>query len=239
MKKEVFKALVGSHNYNLNTETSDKDYKVFVLPTFDDLFFGRQFSKAVTGDVDIEYHDIRKLSNLLWKSNINFLEVLFSEELEININLTKDSRDKIKEIIKLRDQIARMNLPYLYNACVGMYISKKKQVDKGTENTQKLIVKHGYDTKQAMTTIRILDFLKRFAEIDFSDFKKAIWYKKPEGMLLIKNGYLSKEAYQRLADKAFNEIESKYKDLYKRQEPNKELNQHLINNIKSIIKNEI
>ena len=238
MRKEAFKALVGSHNYNLNTQTSDKDYKVFVLPTFDDLFSGRQFSKATTGEIDIEYHDIRKLSNLLWKSNINFLEVLFSEELEINTSLTKDSKDKIEEIINLKDQIARMNLPYLYNACVGMYISKRKQVDKGTKNTQELIAKYGYDTKQAMATIRVLDFLKRFAEIDFSDFKKAIWYEKPEGMLLIKDGYLSKEAYQKLADKAFNEIESKYKDLYK-QEPNIELNQHLINNIKIIIKNEI
>ena len=39
MKKEngnpkvVFTALVGSGNYGLNDETSDKDYKVFVLPT--------------------------------------------------------------------------------------------------------------------------------------------------------------------------------------------------------------
>ena len=28
----AFKSLVGSHNYNLNTPESDKDYKVFVLP---------------------------------------------------------------------------------------------------------------------------------------------------------------------------------------------------------------
>ena len=36
----LIKALVGSHNYNLNTETSDKDYKVFVLPTFNELYKG-------------------------------------------------------------------------------------------------------------------------------------------------------------------------------------------------------
>ena len=38
-RKFAFKSLVGSHNYNLNIETSDKDYKVFVFPTFDDLYF--------------------------------------------------------------------------------------------------------------------------------------------------------------------------------------------------------
>ena len=27
----LFQSLVGSHNYNLNTETSDKDYKIFLL----------------------------------------------------------------------------------------------------------------------------------------------------------------------------------------------------------------
>ena len=44
-RKVVFKALVGSHNYNLNDETSDKDYKYFVLPTFDDLYTGKMFSQ--------------------------------------------------------------------------------------------------------------------------------------------------------------------------------------------------
>lgn len=39
----VLKALVGSHNYNLNTESSDKDYKYFVLPTLDDLYNGTIF----------------------------------------------------------------------------------------------------------------------------------------------------------------------------------------------------
>ena len=125
MRKEAFKALVGSHNYNLNTQTSDKDYKVFVLPTFDDLFSGRQFSKATTGEIDIEYHDIRKLSNLLWKSNINFLEVLFSEELEINTSLTKDSKDKIEEIINLKDQILEWTYP-IYTMPASACIFQKK-----------------------------------------------------------------------------------------------------------------
>ena len=42
----VLKALVGSHNYNLNTESSDKDYKYFVLPTLDDLYDGTIFSAS-------------------------------------------------------------------------------------------------------------------------------------------------------------------------------------------------
>ena len=45
MRETVFKALVGSHNYNLADKNSDKDYKVFVLPTFEDLYNGVQYSK--------------------------------------------------------------------------------------------------------------------------------------------------------------------------------------------------
>lgn len=74
--KEIFRALVGSHNYNLNTETSDYDYKVFVAPTFDDLYFNKQYSKSIIGEEqDLDIHDVRKVSNLWWKANVNFLEV--------------------------------------------------------------------------------------------------------------------------------------------------------------------
>ena len=43
----VLKALVGSHNYNLNTPESDKDYKLFVLPTYDDLYERKDYSVSV------------------------------------------------------------------------------------------------------------------------------------------------------------------------------------------------
>ena len=62
----VFKSLVGSHNYNLATPTSDKDYKVFVFPTFDDLYFGQTYKHSTVGEhVDYQAHDIRKLPELL------------------------------------------------------------------------------------------------------------------------------------------------------------------------------
>lgn len=78
LKNKLFmSALVGSHNYNLNTEHSDLDYKYFVFPTFDDLYYKKEIAKSKTSDyLDYEVHDIRKLSQLWWKANINFIEVL-------------------------------------------------------------------------------------------------------------------------------------------------------------------
>jgi len=246
-RKEIFRALVGSHNYNLNTETSDKDYKVFVAPTFDDLYFNNQFSKSYIGQVeDFDVHDIRKTSSLWWKANVNFLEVLFSEESSINLKLNADSKSCLTTIFRHRDEIAKMNLPYLYDACIGMHIIKKKQVDKGTEGTQYLLEKYGYDTKQAMHSLRILDFLHRFAQSDFNDFKYAIkydlndqqdWYGKY--LLSVKAGELSKYEYIKESEYQLKWIEDTFKTLYKEQKPNEETNQYLLKMIKQIVKNEL
>lgn len=243
-RKEIFRALVGSHNYNLNTEISDKDYKVFIAPTFDDLYFNKQFSKSYIGEKeDLDCHDIRKISSLWWKANVNFLEVLYSQELLLNKELNVDTKSYLQTIFYHRDEIVRMNLPYLYNACIGMHITKKKQVDKGTEGTQYLVDKYGYDTKQAMHSIRILDFLIRFADNEFSNFKEAIWYESNEDfrtlLLDLKNGLYSKESFINISDNLFNLVENEYKEKYQSQLVNEETNKNLLKVVKGIVKNEI
>ncbi len=89
-RKIVLKALVGSHNYNLATgvsvhsdtgiafPASDKDYKVFILPTFEDLYNGEMYSEQIIGEkVDWDIHDIRKLSSILFKANINPINTMY------------------------------------------------------------------------------------------------------------------------------------------------------------------
>lgn len=243
-RKELFRALVGSHNYNMNTPESDKDYKIFIAPTFDDLYFNKQFSNSIIGETeDYDIHDIRKVSHLWWKANVNFVEVLFSEDVYLNKDLSTDIKNLLQTIFYHKDEIARMNLPYLYDACIGMHITKKKQIDKGTEGTQYLVDKYGFDTKQAMHSIRILDFLRRFAENGFTDFKKAIWYNNDDFnkqyLLDIKNGKISKEKYYEIAEDQFNVIETYYKKTYKSQKVDEYTNNTLLDIVKEIVKLEI
>lgn len=243
-RKELFRALVGSHNYNLNTETSDKDYKIFVAPTFDDLYFNKQFSKCYIGETeDFDCHDIRKISSLWWKANVNFLEILFSKEIYLNTCLSSETKRLLHTIFRHKEKIARMNLPYLYNACIGMHITKKKQIDKGTKGTQHLVEKYGYDTKQAMHSIRILDFLRRFANSDFNDFGFAIKYDENDDfrelLLDIKGGLYSKEQFINISNNILEEIEKKYKEVYYSKSPDEATNQNLINVVKKIVKNEL
>ncbi|EOU1990263.1 DNA polymerase beta superfamily protein [Clostridium perfringens] len=240
-RKKLFSAIIGSCNYNLNVKSSDKDYKVFVIPTFDDLYFGKKFKKFYAGDLeDLDCHDMRKISDLLWKSNPNFIEVLYSKDLRINNNLSNETKDILRNIFKNRDEFAKMNLPYLYKACISIYLESVKTLDVGTKHTKYLIDKYGYNTKQAMYSIRILDFLRRFANSNFNDFEFAIRYDDNDDfrelLLDIRNGLYSKAQYTNIATNLLNEIERDFKDIYLNQTPNEKANISLINMIKRIIK---
>lgn len=227
----IFAALVGSHNYNLNDANSDRDYKVFVLPTFDDLYTGNQFSSAKVGEeYDYDVHDIRKLSNLLWKANINFIEPLFSVE-------TRSVSGLMGNILNHRDELARMNLPYLWDACQGMFYNKFNALEKGTEGTKHLVEKYGYDTKQATHCFRCLDFLKRFHANGFTDFKKAIWYKDGldrDAILEIRNGVLTLADFKRVALVERAQIEHLWAD-YKAQKPDTEHKNWLDEQVKEMV----
>lgn len=235
-RKILFSAMVGSTNYNLNSNSSDKDYKCFVLPSFDDLYDGVFYSKSIISDVvDLDVHDIRKITKLFWKSNINFMEVLFSREIVINPEIEITSKDNLFKLFFMRNEIAVINLPYLFNACVGMSINKKNSVEKGTEGTQDLVLKYGYDTKQAQHSIRVLNFLERFLNTNFN-FQKAIYYPendKDRDMLLnIKNGNLSLNEYYNFHKNYLEKIEE-----IKEEYISKKLNNELLKEIEDLIKN--
>lgn len=213
-RKIAFKALVGSENYHLATEESDKDYKVFVIPTYSDLYYGKMYTRSISGNkVDEEFHDIRKVVNLWWKSNVNFVEVLFSTEIFIHED--KNIKRALDTLLAMKQDIAVMNLPYLYKACKGMFLSKSKNIEHGNSATTYLVDRYGYDSKSAMHAYRILDFIERFAQNEFSDFEGAMKYDQQERefMLAIKRGAYTKEEFTQLLKdklKSFNELEKIY-----------------------------
>jgi|SRR6185437_13094067 len=194
----AFKALVGSHNYNLNNENSDKDYKVFYYPAFGDMYSGDKSSKHKTStEEDIEYHDIRKLPNMLWKSNVNFIEVLFSQEIE---NLD----GVFTELNAMRESIAAMNLPYLWDACTGMMYQKLKHANRDMnyidikDNPETIDKKVG---KSLYQVARIHMFLNDYADTDFTDFAQSIYVSDDEGrnhLLNIKSGINTAREYKYL-----------------------------------------
>jgi len=233
----LLKALVGSWNYNLATEESDKDYKLFVAPTFEDLYTGKQYSKmTVTETEDHDIHDVRKLSQLFFKSNINFLEVLASNELTI-----PQGNPELEEIFSLRKDIFKMNLPYLFNACGGMHNRKMSLLHKGTEGTQHLVERYSYDTKQAQHAYRCLKVIVDFEATNFEDFKGAITYEGEdlEFMQSIREGFFTKDVFvnfiKHYHDSKFVNLKQKYHSF----EPNEELKKKIENLIMELVKRSV
>lgn len=167
-RKTAVVARVGSHNYGLNNERSDEDYKVFVFPTFDDLYSAQMFTTPgkQSAEMDFTAHDVRKLVEMVFKANLNFIEVLFSNKREVSPNL--------EQLFDMRNLLAVMNLPALYNATMGMHFEKMAGLYKGTATTAADVERFGFDPKQAHHAMRCLFFLERF--MDTRDFGRSIWF---------------------------------------------------------------
>lgn len=217
-RKILLKARTGSYNYNLATPESDEDYKVFVLPTFEDLYKGNMYAKStVTETVDHDTHDIRKLPELLFKSNIAYTEVLYADKIYFNAMLN--------ELIELRDEIMTINLPQFWKSCGGMYLNRMKKLEKGTDGTQHLVDKYGYNTKEAMHMFRTILIPVQFEANGFKDYEDVLKYNEVERMVLldIKNGRFTKEEFIKFITEYHDEKFKPLKDKYCSQLVNHEL----------------
>lgn len=227
----VVKALVGSHNYNLNTAQSDRDYKLFVEPTFDDLYFGSHFATgAQSVTVDYTVHDIRGLSDLLWKANINFIEILFSIDLYYHAGLAW--------IFNNRDALASMNLPKLYNSSMGMHFNKFNNIHKGTGTTSALVEKFGYDTKQATHALRLLYVIERIAS--GMNVQDALYFSNKNVkriiLLNVKSGKYTEDNFRKIVEVWHKRHGNKTRDWFESQATNEELKNQMDDVIKNFIR---
>ncbi|MER2007172.1 MAG: nucleotidyltransferase domain-containing protein [Psychrobacillus sp.] len=233
----VLKALVGSHNYNLATPESDKDYKVFVTPTFEELYKGIRFQKDILKHEDdgndYSIHDIRKIPDLFFKANLNYLEILSSNDLVIPMG-----NPELNQITAMKKEIFKMNLPHLFNACKGMYFNKMKLIYKGTEGTMHLVEKFGYDTKQAQHAYRCMKFIVDFEATNFEDFDNALRYsgEEEEWMRDIKGGELRPEVFENFAKHYFESTFINLSKKYNEQPVNFELKSEIDDLIMSVVK---
>lgn len=202
-RKVVLVAKVGSVNYNLNDKSSDEDFKVYVLPTKEDLYKGTRFVSSLTGDVDFAVHDVRDLEKHLFKANVNFVEVLFSVKVDTYAQ-------EMDELLELREDVARMNLSYLFDAQFGLLHNKLKVLEKGTKGTAHLVEQYGYCTKAFMTGYRGLDFLLRYHKSGFTSFEQAFRYtdEEREKLLAMKRGSHTLEEAQLLLETMKERVES-------------------------------
>lgn len=158
-----FCALYGSQNYGLDTEDSDVDTKIAVIPSGKDIILG--YEKLSTtlrledGSV-CEVKDIREMANQFYKGNINFTEMLYTPYYIENNNIFY--RYSFNELRKYRDMIANRDPLNLMEMVAAMARTKYLTMNKVNSNNRKVIEKYGYDPKSLVTLLRLETFMYNY-----------------------------------------------------------------------------
>jgi len=178
------------------------------MPSFKDLYYGKFFSTAKQSDkIDFDVHDVRKLAQLIFKGNINFLEVLFSRE--------EEHAEELNFLFENRERWVEAVIPHFRNATYGMHLEKLKTLHKGTAKTQRLIDEFGYDTKDACHALRCLYTLEKYW--DTQSMEKALWYnkgKKRTVLLDVKAGKYTEEEFMALVQTFYSKWNDEMKKNY-------------------------
>lgn len=145
--------LFGSQNYNCQTDTSDIDTKVIVIPTLDEMILGQiKINETIShGDGEITIFDIKHMHDYIKKQNINFLEILFTDYYIINPKYETIWED----MRKYAEKIARLNEFAAVQCINGMFMSKYKKLFHAVPSNAAAIEKYGYDGKALADCVRL------------------------------------------------------------------------------------
>lgn len=117
----------------------DDNYIIFVIPTLDDLVDNNIVHYMIK---HVKVYDVRKLSNLLFKSTITNIEILFSNDIQVNI----EYKYHFEKIFNLKHQLAKINLPHLYSSSAHIVnlISNKSSMLNKISNVIKGYYENGF-----------------------------------------------------------------------------------------------
>jgi hypothetical protein len=233
MKNVLFKSLYGSENYNLNVKKpihgmnpSDKDYAVVYIPTYKEIYSGKKEKRPnkIDGN-DYRYINIINLPKILFKSNLNDLQLLFTKEFIVGDGLEKEQVKLLNKLLMKKEDIARINLTNLLNSSLGVSRSYKKDMYKKKKSNEIVFDSFGYDPKYAMNYARVLDFLFKYQQSGFNNVESILEYNGLERnfMLEIRNGGMSLDSFENYIE-FFKEAKvKKVSDDYKKHRPNEKL----------------
>lgn len=156
--------LQGSQNYGVADEDSDIDSKLLLIPNLEDLVLNKSAISHTLEMPDNQEHvdckDIRDYFKIFRKSNINFVEILFTDYWIINHKYY----DLWAELRRRAEDLARIN-PYAAVSCMkGMAHEKRKALTHEYPSRIHMIEKFGYDPKQLSHLIRIHYFIQMYTE---------------------------------------------------------------------------
>ena len=203
--------LQGSFNYGMADDESDIDSKLMVIPSLKDIVLNNKSISHTLEMPDNKEHvdvkDVRDYFKIFRKSNINFVEVLFTDYYIVNPKY----EDIWQALLNKNEELARIN-PYAAVSCMkGMASEKVHALCHEYPSRMTWINKYGYDPKQLSHLLRIEYFIKHY--IAGSLYKDCIYPKEEDFrnyLLKVKRtgNDLTKEEAIIAANNCFNEIKS-------------------------------
>ena len=195
--------LQGSQNYNNDIYTeeymSDIDTKAIVLPTFEDFVRGKEpvsTTLILENNEHIDVKDIRVMFDVIQKSNVNFLEILFTDFKIINPKYEK----LFQPILDNAERLANADMKQLLNCIVGMSKQKFCALKHPYPTIKDKIDKFGYDPKQLNHIIRMNYFMKRI--LNGESFRSALnEIERKEYLVAVKKGMYDLATAEELAVK--------------------------------------
>jgi predicted nucleotidyltransferase len=195
--------LQGSQNYGLDTEKSDVDTKLIVVPLFKDIALNRKpvsTTHVRENEEHIDFKDIRLYIETFRKQNLNFLEILFTDYKYVNM-LYMEEWGRLEHY---RERIARMNPYRAVKSMKGVALEKYHAMEHEYPSKVEVLAQYGYDPKQLHHLLRVKEYLERYIVGEF--YESCLKPHDPEYLKEVKLGKYSLEEARRLADDTIEKV---------------------------------
>ena len=201
----------GSGNYGLDYEGSDVDTKCVLAPSLKELSESKMTSTTFVRENDehIDFKDVRAMLETFRKSNLNFLEILYTKYYIINPIYEAEWN----KLIEARDSIVSMNLPSLIKSMKGIASEKYHALEHRYPSRIEWLDKYGYDPKQLHHLFRIEGFMDRW--IEGESFADCLISTEPEWLIEVKNGKFDLETARKRGKEVMDFIQEMYEKYLK------------------------
>lgn len=201
----------GSGNYGLDYEGSDVDTKCVLAPSLKELAESKMTSTTFVRENDehIDFKDVRAMLETFRKSNLNFLEILYTKYYIINPIYEAEWN----KLIEARDSIVTMNLPSLIKSMKGIASEKYHALEHRYPSRIEWLDKYGYDPKQLHHLFRIEEFMDRW--IDGETFADCLISNEPEWLIEVKKGSHNLETARKRGKEVMDFIQEMYEGYLK------------------------
>lgn len=196
--------LQGSQNYGLDTEFSDVDTKLVVVPTFEQLAMNAPSPVSTThiraNDEHIDFKDVRLMLQLFKKQNMNFLEILFTKYKIINPLYA----DAWEQLVSRREEIARYNVVTNVKAMKGVAMEKYHAMEHRYPAKIEVIDLYGYDPKQLHHLLRVEEYIERY--LAGEDYETCMFPENADYLKKVKLGLYNLEQARYIGKNAIDHI---------------------------------